>query len=77
VHSSTAIWFGEIKLYRTIVLYSQKKIKGHTKQCIAFVKNARKKIKDKSNNDKITFYIFKTLNIQFLKENFHNNNLLN
>jgi hypothetical protein len=33
----------------------------------------KKEIKNKSNIDKITFYTFKTLNVQFPKENFHNN----
>jgi hypothetical protein len=36
----------------------------------------KKEIKNKSNNDMIIFYTFKTMNAQFSKKNFHNN-LLN
>jgi hypothetical protein len=34
-----------------------------------FVKHGKKKIKYKSNSDKIIFNTFKTLNTQFLKKN--------
>jgi hypothetical protein len=45
-------------------------------QYIYLLSMLKRRIKDKINDDKIIFYTFKTLNLQFPLENFHNN-LLN